>query len=320
MRAVAVVALLSVVGSDAAAEPPATNADANADITPPKPTEVPTARPVIPIDDTRSYGPTARNWFDIGATQAVLLADGGATYQLTSQLSIGFPRVPSREVSDVYARYDLTSYQFRIRDEVFAGAEHANGGPMTFAVQRYFPISQLAISPLVFAHVGVEAAISTPWLSGSDAVPIRAIYILDGPDTELADNGWSLRPAAVYFRGDFLACRSESIDIGIEPEAFVPVGRVREYGTRFHVAAGVSLGCHGNMSPHAPKITVEYRGRIRMYAGDSDVAYRDNLAAGIQYDFGPLALQAFYKADPGQFAAAAAFGLRLQIGKENRPQ
>lgn len=293
-------------------------ADTNADVIPPLPATVPTARPAVPIDDTRSYGPTARNWFDVSVGGTWLRADDASTYQLTSQLSIGVPNADVRELRDLYERYHLTDYQLRIRHELFAGAEKRHGGPMTFALQRYFPISRLAIDPLVYAHVGVEGALSTPWLSGSDVAPIAPIQILDGPDTELADNGWSVRPFSVYLRGDFLACRSESAELGLEPEAFVPVGdRPSELGTRFHAALGFSLGCHGNMSPYAPKIVVEYRGRVRMYAADLPVDYRDNLAAGVQLDLGPLMLQVVYKADPGRFGRAAAFGIRLQLGREN---
>lgn len=294
------------------------HSDTNADVVPPEPTEIPIARPVVPLDDTRSHGPTARNWVDVSATPALLTADGTKTFQLTTQLAVGFPRVGAREVRDLYDRYSLDDYQFRLRHELFAGEQSENGGPLTFALQRYLPISRLAIDPLVFAHVGIEAALSTPWLSGREVVPVAAVQILDGPDTELADNGWSIRPASAYLRADFLACRSESVELGLEPEAFVPLDRRNEYGVRFHVAAGFSLGCQGNMSPYAPKITLEYRGRVRMYAGDDGVDYRDNLGMGVQLDLGPFMLQAFYRADPGRFGRAAAFGLRLQVGKENK--
>lgn len=294
-------------------------ADTNADVTPPEPSTIPTARPVVPIEDTRSYGPTARNWWDVSVTSAMLFANDSTTYQTTLQGVIGFPNSSLREVRDLYREYHLPDYQLRVRHEIFAGAEKRNGGPFTFAVQRYLPISHLAIDPLIYAHVGVEAALSTPWISGSDVLPIAAVQILDGPSTELADNGWSVRPLSVYLRADALVCRSWAGEVGLEPEVFVPVDRRNEYGTRFRVAAGLSLGCNGNMSPHAPKLTFEYRGRVRMYADGDPVAYRDTLAAGVQFDLGFAMIQAFYKADPGRFAQAAAFGVRLQFGQENPP-
>src|SRR6185436_15819802 len=211
-------------------------------------------------------------------TSALLFADNTTTLQLTGQFVVGLPFAKVRELRELYETYNLDAYLLRARYDLFAGDETSNGGPMTFALQRYFSVSRLAIGQLAFAHAGVEAALATPWFSGRDVTPIRAIQILDGPDTELSDSGWSIRPFSTYFRADFLACRSESLELGLAPEAFVPIGRVNEYGTRFHIAAGFSLGCHGNMSPYAPKITLEYRGRVRMYAGDQGVDYRDNIA------------------------------------------
>ncbi len=85
-------------------------ADTNADVTLPRPATVPTARPVVPIDDTRSYGPTARNWIDVSVTPWLLFADDSTTFQLTSQISIGFPRINRREIRDLYGSYSLTDY------------------------------------------------------------------------------------------------------------------------------------------------------------------------------------------------------------------
>lgn len=214
------------------------HADTNADVVPPAPDEVPTARPVIPVDDTRSYGPTARDWVDLAVAPSLLFGRDGTVFELTSQVAVTFPTSNRREVRKIYDAYHLTDYQLRIRDEVFAGGAAPVGGPLTGAVQRYFPIAPLAISPLLYAHAGVEAAISTPWLSGRFVTPVRTIQVVDGVDSELAGNGWSLRPVAAYFRGDFLACRSASAEVGIEPEAFVPAVGANEYGTRFHVTGG----------------------------------------------------------------------------------
>ncbi|HSR97852.1 MAG TPA: hypothetical protein VLM79_12415 [Kofleriaceae bacterium] len=283
---------------------------------PPDPPSVPTARPVIPIEDTRTHGPTARNWLDLSATPMLLVGRSGSLFQLTSQLAVGLPTASRHELREIYDAYHLADYQLRVRSDLFGGSGAATGGPMTVALQRYFPISPLAISPLLYAHFGLEAALSTPWLSGRFLSPHPTIQVLDGVDTELASDGWSLRPASVYFRGDFLACRSLSGELGLEPEAFVPASTANEYGTRFHVALGWSWGCHGNMSPRAPKIAFEYRGRVTMYAGAQSPSYRDSLGVALQVDLDWFVAQLFYRSDPGRaLAHDAAFGLRLQIGR-----
>jgi hypothetical protein len=272
---------------------------------------------VIPIEDTRSYGPTARNWLDLSATPILLAGRAGSVFQLTSQLAVGLPTPTVRELREIFNAYHLNDYQLRVRSDLFGGSGAAIGGPMTIAVQRYFPVAPLAISPLLYAHVGLEAALSTPWLSGRFVAPHPTIRVLDGVDTELASDGWSIRPAAAYFRGDFLACRSVSGEIGLEPEAFVPAMGDNEYGTRFHAALGWSWGCHGNMSPRAPKIAFEYRGRVTMYAADQSASYRDSLGVAVQIDLDRVTMQLFYRSDPGRaLVHDAAFGLRLQVGLE----
>ncbi len=72
-----------------------------------------------------------------------------------------------------------------------------NNRPFTFALQRYFLIERLTIGSLAFAHAGVEFALSTPWVAGSDIAPIAPIQILDVPDTEPVDNGWKSWRASV---------------------------------------------------------------------------------------------------------------------------
>jgi hypothetical protein len=305
-----------VVALWAAGQAGRSRADTNADVAPPGPASVPTARPVIPIEDTRSHGPTARNWYDVAATPALLLGREGTIFQLTSQLGLGFPPAGPRELRDIYKAYHLNDYQLRIRNDLFDGSDSATGGPMTIALQRYFPLAPLAISPLAYAHVGIEAALSTPWLSGRSVTPHRTIQILDGVDTELASDGWSIRPVSTYLRADFLACRSESVDLGIEPEAFVPATGPNEYGARFHVAGGWSFGCHGNMSPYAPKIALEYRGRVTMYAGDRSPSYHQSTGVAVQIDYKGFVGQLFYRSDPGELLHYGTIGVRLQIGSE----
>jgi hypothetical protein len=290
-------------------------AGTNADVLPPDPDPVPTARPVIPIEDTRSHGPTARDWVDLAATSALLVGTEGTIFQLSSQLALGFPPAKVRELREIYDAYHLNDYQLRVRNDLFAGSGSAIGGPMTFALQRYFPVAPLAISPLLYAHVGLEAALSTPWLSGRSVTPHRTIQVLDGVDSELASSGWSVRPAAGYIRGDFLACRSASFELGIEPEAFVPAVGANEYGTRFHAAGGLSLGCKGNLDRHALKLAVEYRGRVTMYTAGGSPSYRDSVGAALQLDHDWFVVQLFYKADLGAaMSDYGAIGVRLQIG------
>ena len=271
---------------------------------------------MIPADDTRSHGPTARDWIDLSLVPAVLVAPqtvGG----LTGQLAIGPPTFDVRELRDLSDRYDLSDYQLRARGEVYRAKDVYLGGPITVAGQRYFPVAPLAMSPLLYAHFGVEAALSTPWVSGRYVTPPQAVRVLNGADTELARNGWSLRPVAAYFRGDFLACRSVAIEAGAAPEAFVPTVGATEYDLRFHALLGASLGCHGNMSPYAPKLSLEYRGRVRMYAADQAPGYVDWVAATAQLDLEWFVLQAFYAADLGRsMGDFAMVGLRLQVGQQ----
>lgn len=291
----------------------------------PQPDPIPTARPIVSLDDTRSQGPTARNWFDVSVAPALMIgpqvmADGkqvsGTVYASTFQLSAGIPTFDVREYRDLVDRYQLSTFQVRMRGEVFRTAEDWLGGPMTFAAQRYFAIDPLAISPLVFAHVGIDVAFATPWVSGRADTPPATVQVLNGVDTELARNGWSLRPVTAYFRADFLACRSWYAELGAGPEAFVPTAGATEYDTRVRAAAGFSLGCHGNVSEYAPKLQVEYRGRIRMYAADASPDYRDQIGGGLQFDLGAFVLQVFYAADLGsKMADYATVGARLQLGR-----
>jgi hypothetical protein len=292
------------------------SAAARADGEPPQPDAVPTARPVIPIDDTRSHGPTARDWLDLSIAPAVLAAPD-SVFATTVQLAAGLPSFDVREARELSDHYHLSDYQLRARGELFHEGDDWLAGPLTLALQRYFPVAPLAISPLVYAHFGVETAISTPWLSGRHVTPPEAVRVLRGVDTELLRDGWSLRPAAVYFRGDFLACRSWSLEVGGSPEFFFPTDGATEYDVRFHGAAGVSLGCHGNMSPRAPKLSLEYRGRARAYASDQDPGYNDALGAALQIDLAWFVAQLFYAADPGStMRQFGAFGVRLQVGSE----
>lgn len=70
------------------------------------------------------------------------------------------------------------------------------------------------------------------------------------------------------------------------------------------------------MSPYAPKLALEYRGRLTMYTAGSGASFRDSLGAALQVDFTWLVLQLFYKSDPGSaMLHDGAIGLRVQIGR-----
>lgn len=290
-------------------------AETNADVVPRDPDPVPVARPVIPIEDTRSHGPTARNFVDVSVAPTLLVGAEASVLELTAQLAAGLPAPARRELREIYDAFHLTDYELRIRNEVFFGGGSASGGPMTFALQRYVAVAPLAISPLLYAHFGVEAALATPWLSGRSVTPPRTVAVLDGVDSELAGSGWSVRPLSGYLRGDFLVCRSASAEVGFEPEAFVPAVGPNQYGTRFHAAAGVSLGCKGNLDRRALKLAVEYRGRVTMYAAGEPPSYRDSIGVAAQIDVEWFVVQVFYRADPGAaMRDYGAIGARLQIG------
>ena len=140
-------------------------AGARADQAPPQPDGVPVARPVVPVDDTRSHGPTARDWFDLSAMPQALLAPQ-TVWALVGQVAIGPPTLDVREVRELYDQYALSNYQLRVRGGAYRSKDQGTlGGPITVAGQRYFPVAPLAISPLLYAHFGVEAALSTPWVS-----------------------------------------------------------------------------------------------------------------------------------------------------------
>jgi hypothetical protein len=289
-------------------------AGTNADVAPVDPAPAFTARPVIPPDDTRSYGPTARDWIDLSTAPSWLYGPTGDLFELSSQLAVGFPTPTVQELRELYDDYHLDAYQLRLRDEMVAGRDGALAGPLTIGLQRYLPVAPLAISPLIYAHVGIESVLATPWLSGRETVPPETLQLVHGVDRELAANGWSIRPLAAYLRGDFLACRSASFELGIEPEAFAPMNGATELGTRFHVAAGLSSGCHV-VRPYYPKLALEYRGRVMMYAHDETTNFRDSIAAAIQIDLSWFVVSAFYQSDLGSVMAhAGAIGLRLQIG------
>src|SRR4029079_16741055 len=80
----------------------------------PPPLELPRAVPVLTIDDTRTHGPTARNWFDVRVDSQWLTS---STYEdvgaLDGQVSVGLPTLEDRQLRDILA--PLTPYLLRVR-------------------------------------------------------------------------------------------------------------------------------------------------------------------------------------------------------------
>jgi hypothetical protein len=294
------------------ARAPAAHADTQGDT-------IPQAAPVLAVDDTRAHGPSARNWLD-GELDALILSGihDDSVLALTEQLSLGAPTFRDRDVHDILRLFE--NYQLRIRSTTFRGPDGWDQGPLTLGMQRYFPIDHISFLPLAYAHFGVETVVSTPWLSGRRVIPPTAVRIVDAVDTELAQNGWSLRPVSGYIRADFLACRSFFADLGAAPELFVPASGPNEYEARFHVAFGWSFGCVDRVVPRRPKLSVEYRGRVRLHVNDLPIWYRDSLGIGLQVDFGPLVAQVLASTDLiEQPLSYGMLGVRLQLGPAKDP-
>jgi hypothetical protein len=302
------------------AETTAPVGDVLEDCKPEQPSPIPDAAPIITIDDTRTHGPVARDWFNLSLDSAFLSAPPSITggqyvdedvIGLIPQLSIGVPGANQVNLSDLLAPYDV--YEFRVRGAVFWHEGSAVGGPLTFAFQQYFPINRLDLSSLAAVHFGLETAVSTPWLSGRFLTPPVAVRVLEGVDTPLAQSGWSLRPLAGYFRADFLACRSLYAEIGGAPEVFIPGSGPTGYDARFHAAGGWSFTCPNQIVDARPKVSLEYSGRVAVPIADRPAGYEESIGAALQIDLDWATMQAFAAVDP-RHAAYQVFGLRLQVG------
>ena len=282
--------------------------------TTPQPEPVPRATPVLAVDDTRTEGPSAPNWFDVEleARQIAGATDDGLQ-AVVAQLSVGSPTSNNRDLRALLDPYQL--YQLRVRSLAFRHADGWQYGPLTVGVQRYFPVEHVSFLPLAYAHFGVEAVASTPWLSGRFVSPPKAVRIVDGVDTELAQNGWSLRPLSAYVRADFLACQSVFGELGVAPELFVPSSGNTEYDLRFHVALGRSFGCAGRATNHRPKVSLEYKGRIHLPVAGVATEYKNALGIGVQYELHGVALQVLASAAPHDHMRDYwMLGLRVRFG------
>jgi hypothetical protein len=270
--------------------------------------------PVLAVDDTRNHGPTAPNHID-GAVegQSITGAAPGDVYAIGLQLLLQVPPGNSRDLKEISA--PIFPYALRVRGAAFHAANDWLMGPLTVGLQRYFAVDAVVLTTAADAHIGIEAAFSTPWLSGRHTLPPAPVRIGHGVDTELTQSGWSLRPVSAYFRGDFLACRSFFLDVGAAPEWFAPTTGANEFDLRFHVATGWSFGCTAKADGYYPKFTAEYRGRTRLHADDAPVGYWDSVGAGLQFDMGRFLLQILMTSDPGKhFLSPLVSVIRIQGG------
>jgi hypothetical protein len=189
---------------------------------------------------------------------------------------------PPGQARDVFGVLD--NWALRAEAAIIERPDRTAGGPLTVALQRYVVIAPLAIAPLVHVHAGLEAAVSTPWLDDHGAPPRRGLQIADGVETELAQNGWSVRPFSPYLRGDFSVCRALHAELGLAPEVFVLPGGETEYDVRFHGELGFSLTCSRTGIGRHVAFSAAYAGRARLHDQDQPTAYHDQLSFGVQID------------------------------------
>lgn len=247
-------------------------------------------------------------------TRYAIRTDLGATYTSTPE---GTAEVYGAQLALGPFGSTLPDWGTRFRMNVVDGSDTGwRAAPFTFALQHYWVLEPLNAAPLLGIHFGVEGAISTPWLSDRRAAPPAALTSL-GIDTELANNGWSVRPSG-YARMDFLGCRNEYVEVGAGPELFVPttVGAPNLVAIRYRIALGADFGCdHKNLSQVArPGLMLEYRGRGIVYRGDASPSYDDLLNVAVQWVVGPCTLGFTYGFDPLLTTDRYVLGARLQLG------
>lgn len=272
---------------------------------------IPPVEPVVAVDDTRTHAPVLFEGYQLGATYRYLF-HGANSDLVTAQVGIGpaaFDEIHTQAVLGW-----MRNYSFRVRATATDVFEQRRWGPLTLAITRYLPVEPLAIAPLLYLHLGIETAVSTPWASGRHDLPPDAIGTAMNIDTELASNGWSLRPASAYVRADLLLCRSIAMEVGAGPEAFVPtVPNARtEYDVRFHALFGISFACVHERDSWWKNLdaVIEYRGRAKLYSGDAPPNIFSETSLELQHR-GKLTYGAFISTNIRSFLGV---GLRLQMG------
>jgi hypothetical protein len=276
---------------------------------------------MISVDNTRSEGPVSRFAIEGALTYAWAGGTEVADTQLLSPQFVFGPKTADGRLADIVRWVDDYSLRIRLNLVIPGDEEHAIGGPMTVALQRYLVSEPLSIGRLLSLHVGLEAALATPWFAGRMRPPPTILTSLNAVDTEMARNGWSIRPLAGYVRFDFLACRNLSTEAGASPELFVPTqpDSPREYNLRFHWRGGLSFACSNRADSwsHHLAVALEYRGRARLYSDDAPVAYYHLLSPALQYDFPQATVTAFVDLVPYGFELRHGYrtiGVRAQFG------
>jgi len=260
-------------------------------------------QPLISADDRGTDGVLARYSFraSIGATRVTVPDASAGLYSF--QAFVG----PMHDTA-------MAATAFRVRlGAASASDTNFRAGPLTVAMQRYFPVEPFFSAPLLGLHFGLEGAVASPWLSGQrQAVP--AALAAMGVDTELAGNGWDFRPSG-WVRLDFLACRSVYVEAGGGPELCVPAGAPNLVALRYRAAVGFDIGCdHGDHDQITrPGFIFEYRARGVVHDGPADPFYDDLLSGTVQWVLGPITLGATYGFQTGSLDRYL-LGLRLQTG------
>jgi hypothetical protein len=263
---------------------------------------------VVPPDDTRTHAVVSRRSVALSLWATRL---GGDTSASWLQLGLGPSRwkLPFRGAS--MGELDRWSGRARI-GLVVPDGRGTSFAPLTLGAQRISVYDTLSAAPLIHLQTGIELAISTPWLSDRRLDPGETGAAVHSADTELVDNGWSLRPLSWHVRADALACRSIYVEVGVGPELFRSTAhpeRGADYGLRWHTGGGVSLACPALTRRFLDDLTVvvQYSARALLYNRDDGAAYADRLLFALQLQRGRWALAALTSVD------ARILGIRIQV-------
>jgi hypothetical protein len=263
---------------------------------------------VMPADDTRTHAIASRRWFAAWASWARLRKDD--TNATWFQVGLGPSRwkLPFRGARvGEKERWTLRGRFGFITD----GDADTTWGPLTLAAQRITVHEILAVPPMIHVQSGIEIAVSTPWLSDRRLDPAALGATAYSADTELAGNGWSLRPATVHARFDVLVCRSLHAEVGAGPEVFrstLDPARGIDIGVRWRFSVGFSLACPARPTPLADiTVSLQYNARALLYNRAADPTYDDALQFALQWQLDAVAIAAFSTVD------ARIFGLRMEL-------
>jgi hypothetical protein len=250
---------------------------------------------VVPADDTRTHAVVLRRRIGFAATGAYL----PETWAWFGQVALG-PISWKLPLRGAHAT-ELDQWSLRGRFGMFVDGEERTWAPITLAAQRISVHDVLRVPQYIHFQTGVEVAISSPWLSGRDVDPSAAGGPVFTADTELARNGWSVRPLSAHARIDVLICRSLHLEGGIGPELFRSVtepARGNDFGLRWHASIGTSFACPVRSLPLSNLTwSVQYSARALLYNRDAPATYDDRALAALQYRSGWFSVGAFASRD-----------------------